>query len=275
MVTLDQAGAGAASLTLRACLGAAVGAGELSWIQARIPLPDQPGWRIVPDTHPHLIHHRGVDGTRRTTLVGARSRHVDVTQGERAFTVGIRLRPGSLPSLIGGSAWELRDASVDVASLADGRARALLERVDSETEPPRVEAALLALLAHIGRSVAIDWRASAFMSALSGSAAHRCPVRCATDRLGVSERSLRDACRTTLGLRPKEAHRIVRLHRALGDGLGGRADASVAARAGYADQSHMIRDHKALLGETPEAFRARARADSSKPARAVVTKSRG
>jgi AraC-like DNA-binding protein len=80
----------------------------------------------------------------------------------------------------------------------------------------------------------------------------------------VSERALRDACRSELGLRPKEAQRIARLHRALTLGLSGHADADAAAGAGYADQAHFIRECKSLLGATPKAFRERAVAESFK-----------
>ncbi|MEE2899342.1 MAG: helix-turn-helix domain-containing protein [Gemmatimonadota bacterium] len=77
---------------------------------------------------------------------------------------------------------------------------------------------------------------------------------------GTTARSLRDICRSQVGLRPKEGQRIQRLHSAVARGLSGLADGDVARRTGYADQAHMIRETRLLLGSTPSEFRARGHA---------------
>ena len=59
-------------------------------------------------------------------------------------------------------------------------------------------------------------------------------------------------------------NRIQRLHRAVAEGLRGRPDGDVARLTGYADQAHLIRETKLLLGSTPAEFRARGRAVLSK-----------
>jgi AraC-like DNA-binding protein len=99
----------------------------------------------------------------------------------------------------------------------------------------------------------------------------------------LSPRTLRACFVDHVGLAPSIVQRIRRLHRALLDGLSGTGARSggvsavrtmsaasvvsarpggwasvAAAGAGYADQSHLIRDCRDLMGETPEAFRARA-----------------
>ena len=71
------------------------------------------------------------------------------------------------------------------------------------------------------------------------------------DATGLSTRALYERSHDWVGLAPKRALLIARLHRALwlADGL--RTWSAVAATAGYADQSHLTRDMQALLGEGP------------------------
>jgi AraC-like DNA-binding protein len=270
MVTLDEGGAGRRTLRLRRCEGAATTLAELSWVQP--PVGDGRGasWRIVPDVHPHLIHHRLRDGTTRTAVVGARSTWMDVDQGERAFTVGVRLRPGTLPALVGVDAWELRDRGLGIEDAFGGIGRACASRLRDEDDSERARALLVTLVARVADAAAdrhseVDWRVRGFVAhVVSRGGTFDGRVRHSAERLGVSERSLRDACRAGLGLRPKEAHRIARLHAALTTALAGRPDARVATAAGYSDQAHFIRESHALLGETPESFRRRGRAVSFK-----------
>ena len=269
MVTLDEGGAGRQTLRLRRCEGAAATLAELSWVQPAVGDGGGASWRIVPDVHPHLVHQRLRDGHTRTMVVGARSTWIDVDQGARAFTVGVRLRPGALPALLGIDAWELRDRSVPAAEAFGERGRGVASRLRDEQDPELARALLLSLVAEAADDPgdAVDWRVRGFVAQIEpriGAAGTR--VRGSAEALGISERSLRDACRSGLGLRPKEAQRIARLHAALAAALADRPDARVATAAGYADQAHFIREGHALLGETPEAFRRRGRAVSSKTA---------
>jgi AraC-like DNA-binding protein len=82
---------------------------------------------------------------------------------------------------------------------------------------------------------------------------------------GLGKRSLYERSRDCVGLAPKRALRIARLHRALWLADGGQAWSAVAAAAGYADQAHLTRDMQALLGEGPTDWARRGRlADSFK-----------
>lgn len=258
MVTLDQGGAGRPFLAVRRWAGAGAGLAEMSWILGPVPAASGSSWRIVPDTHPHLIHHRFRDGRGRTTFVGPRSRFLDVPQDVRAFTVGVRLVPGALPRLLEVSAWELRDRSIPVAEALGRRGSDLAARLSREEAPRRVEELLRSLFLGIPRRP-VDRRVRGFLAHLGrpeGDAPGG-PIRRIAELIEVSERSLREVCRSRIGLRPKEAHRIARLHRALEAGIRGRPDAEAACLAGYADQAHLIRESRTLLGTTPARFRAR------------------
>jgi AraC-like DNA-binding protein len=71
--------------------------------------------------------------------------------------------------------------------------------------------------------------------------------------VGWSERHLGVQFRREIGLTPKVAARVIRFDRARRL-LPGRAGAEVAARCGYADQSHLARDFIAFAGLSPGAW---------------------
>lgn len=74
-------------------------------------------------------------------------------------------------------------------------------------------------------------------------------------RSGWSHRHLTSRFAEQVGLTPKAVAGIVRFERAYGD-LGRRPLAEVAARHGYADQSHLSREVLRLAGATPAALAA-------------------
>jgi transcriptional regulator GlxA family with amidase domain len=85
------------------------------------------------------------------------------------------------------------------------------------------------------------------------------------DWLGTSTRSMRERFHREVGLSPKRMLRVERLHAALHAArCASRSFAEIAQLAGYADQAHFTREVRALLGETPSAWQARASAVSFK-----------
>ena len=69
-------------------------------------------------------------------------------------------------------------------------------------------------------------------------------------RAGVSERQFRRETRRLFGLSPKKIQRIVRLQRAIGELIDGRLSTT-----DYHDDSHRIRELRALTGWTPGEIR--------------------
>jgi AraC-like DNA-binding protein len=59
--------------------------------------------------------------------------------------------------------------------------------------------------------------------------------------------------RAQLGITPKQAAQLVRFDRAAHLLAAGHGSAEVAAESGYADQSHLHREVKAITGATPTA----------------------
>jgi AraC-like DNA-binding protein len=81
------------------------------------------------------------------------------------------------------------------------------------------------------------------------------PVRATAHDLNVSERHLRAVFTEAVGVSPKHFARIARVRTVLkGAGAGGLA--SLAAEAGYYDQSHMTAEFRDVMGVSPGRFAA-------------------
>jgi AraC-like DNA-binding protein len=103
------------------------------------------------------------------------------------------------------------------------------------------------------RAEPIDPRARVIASLLSDPQASVAGV---ATSVGLSARGLRGFVSRMAGMSPKRFVRIRRLHRALAAGLPNpRTGWSMPAlSAGFVDQSHLVHDCKALLGESPTRF---------------------
>lgn len=263
MVTLDQGGLGT---RLGQRLGRPPGCPEgmeSVWTFFSPGHIAKDGWRIVPDTHPHAIVHRLSSGSVRASLVGSRSRWVDVDHVERSWTVGVRLSPGTPTALTGEPADVFLDNSVPLEAAFGASGRAATRRLEDTEDPDQALAVLVDFLARrLHRVGSVDWRVRGLVAGADVSEGPAAAAR----RLGISGRSLREVCAAWMGLSPKAVQRIGRLHGALRVLIreAPSTGAAAAAAAGYSDQSHFIRDCRDLLGETPQMFRARGRAGTSK-----------
>lgn len=76
------------------------------------------------------------------------------------------------------------------------------------------------------------------------------------EAVGLSPRQMRRRFRREVGLSPKELARIQRLRSAAVDAVFDLEEpwVSIAASRGYADQAHLIREFRGLLGVTPSGF---------------------
>lgn len=252
MMTLDQGGRARGSVRLLQPHGSLQPAMEVGWI-LKGGGGGAGGWRVIPDAHPHLVVSRYPSGRLRARVVGPRSTWVDVDQGARTFTVGIRLRPGALPTLLGVPAHELRDGGISLEEGFGVEGRRLEERLEEAEEADGAARVLLEFLRRRTDEARDDRLAAALLANRDGRTSTVAAV------LGISTRRLRDRTRDAVGLSPKEALRIHRFQRALTLLLDRPTDSGsrVAHAAGYADQPHMVHDFRRLVGETPEAFRAR------------------
>ena len=167
--------------------------------------------RVVPDGCMDLI---GGD------VVGSLSRALvaDLRPGDRA--AGVRFWPGGFSALYGVPADELTDLRTPLADVVRPRPLRELAR-DARPPDPLVSAAL----------------------AISD-------VRALARETGWSTRHLRRRLLALTGHTPKRLSRIARMQALLAAGRG-ESWARTAVELGYADESHMINDVRALADATP------------------------
>src|SRR5205085_10494872 len=175
-----------------------------------------------------------------------------VTRVPGRTVLGVRLRPGAAPAMLGLPASELRDLRVPLAELWGSDAERLQEEIavaGSAAERQRLlQRALSRRLAGAERPDAI---VAGAVNALRANGLRR--VDGLGEALGFSERQLRRRFHAAVGYGPKTLARVLRFQRMLalsgsrnGDGL-----ALLALEAGYADQAHMTAECKRLAGQPP------------------------
>jgi AraC-like DNA-binding protein len=159
---------------------------------------------------------------------------------------GLRFAPGWGPSVYGVPAHALRDQRVPLEELwCSADAGELTEHVASSERPGAALESLAS--ARLKRS---DTDSLGGLDALVGALRAGRRVSAAASELGLSARQLQRRSLAAFGYGPKTLARILRLGRALELAREGLDLADVAVRAGYADQSHLANDARALAGAT-------------------------
>lgn len=184
--------------------------------------------RVLPDGCMDLIE---LDGE---ILVAGPDTRPHVNQ-HRVAASGLRFRPGALPRLLGVPASELRNQRVPLAELnASGDGAPLLTAVEKllDSEPSTTTTPWpLPLLGRV---------TSALGAGVSVSAV--------AEEAGFSARNLQRHCSAIYGYPPATLRRVLRFRRAVGLIRAGLVTGDAAARAGYADQSHLYREVRDLAG---------------------------
>jgi AraC-like DNA-binding protein len=161
----------------------------------------------------------------------------------RDLTIGVRLRPGALPHFIRDSASQLTDRSESLESIIGSSARRVTERIAEAAPADRVPLLTEFLSHHLGQDHIPPITKFSVVDLERG--------------WGLSRRTVYDRMINAIGLGPKAACRIQRLHIALANLHSGARLADVALGAGYADQPHLTREAVRLLGESPGYWRRR------------------
>lgn len=230
-------------------------------LQARageLPAPEP----VLPDGCIEMVFHlegrfradrgRGFRSQPAALVAGQLTRPLLLQPLSAVRTLGVRFRPGGARPLLQFPLHELTDgeaALVDVLGAAgaalsravlsaedDGARMAAIEsallKASSRARPPRVAAAVEAIVRRRGALRVSDLRA-----------------------FGLTGRHLLRRFRDEVGLGPKALCRVLRLQSALALRDRGGADwADVALQAGFCDQSHLVREARALAGAPPGAL---------------------
>lgn len=222
--------------------------------------------RVLPDGAMDVVVEPGA-GAR---VVGPMTCAIVTDSVGPAWIVGVRFQPGAAPGLVEVAARELRDAAAPAADVWGAPGRALDARLADARGPEETIAVLQAhLTARLSRARAPDERVRRAVHALR--AFHgELPIPAVAARVGVGERQLERLFDEHVGYGPKAFARVARLQRVVGRLVGpggphgppappGRRSswASLATECGYADQAHLIREFRSLVGLTPAAYASR------------------
>jgi AraC-like DNA-binding protein len=195
----------------------------------------------------------------RLVLVGPHTRRrEDLLLGGTLRVFTIRFTAVGFRALFGIPARVVADGAHDAEAVLGREVAELAERLASVMEPSAMatiaDCFLERRLAGLQRPSAAVVRATTLLERRHGAveiarlaAAH-----------GVSTRQLERVFLEQVGVAPKTFGRLARLSYALDLRRkdAGKEWASIALAAGFFDQSHMVRDFRALTGETPERFMA-------------------
>jgi AraC-like DNA-binding protein len=199
--------------------------------------------RVLPDACADIVWRSG----EGASVAGPDTAAWLSRPGAGELLLGARLLPGAGGAALGVPLIALRDQRVPLAELVRGRAGGL----DAGADPRAAFQSLLALTGSLVRSRPPDRAVQAAVVRLLDPSQR---VEQLAGELGFSERQLRRRFHEAVGYGPKTLQRVLRLRRFLARASIGGSDvglASAAFAAGYADQSHLGRECRALTGLSP------------------------
>jgi AraC-like DNA-binding protein len=224
------------------------------WIQ-RVSMDSMPYVRrTAPNGSAELVCELGSELRVIGPQTGPRVEHLR----PGTILVGVRLRPGAVPAVLGVPACELADVTVGLSEVWGGHTSVevdeLGERMADSRLPREVLAALEgAMYRRLGDAPDPDPIPTEVVRLfLTGGPSE---VSALSSTLAISESQLRRRCEAAIGFGPKTLHRVLRFQAFLA--LAKRYEvpsenvAELAADAGYADQSHLSRESVRLAGRPP------------------------
>lgn len=222
---------------------------------------------VVPDGCPEIVlnfgdpvvrlHQNGVREVHPTRLlVGQMTEGTALQTGGQVSLAGIRLQPWAASAFLNLPASLTVDQILPLeAALASRRLAALLpvEGEDPETIGASLLDAVSAYVAPLPEPSNLARSALTLLSAVDEPYSVHALARV----LGSTERRLQRVFANQIGLSPKMVVRIVRTQRAMRLALAHPrlTWAQIAARSGYHDHAHLVRDFRRFALQTPTAFR--------------------
>lgn len=223
---------------------------------------------VLPDGCVELIVHLGDpfaierEGRRelqsRALFAGPGTAPVRLAPTGRVDVVGVRLEAGAAAGLVDAPMAELTDRIPELDAVAHDFARGLGEELADPGHDERWNDVLERRLGcALARSRATRAPALEHVIARVRASGGRTSIDALARETGLSTRQLERRFRQRVGLGPKTFARLARFQRALAlVRRSGSSLAAIAARSGYFDQAHMVRDFRQFAHESPSRFRA-------------------
>jgi AraC-like DNA-binding protein len=199
--------------------------------------------RVLPDACADIVWRSG----EGTSVAGPDTVAWVSRPGAGELIIGARLLPGAGGAALAVPLSAVRDQRVPLAEL--GLADA--DRLEAAADPREALESLVALTASLVGERPPDRAVQAAVVRLLDPSQR---VERLAGELGFSERQLRRRFHGSVGYGPKTLQRVLRLRRFLARASAGGDDAGLASAAfaaGYADQSHLGRECRALTGLSP------------------------
>lgn len=197
---------------------------------------------VTPDT--------GAPAELAACVGGPHTRAVAVHHDGTQHGIQVDLTPAGCRALLGVPAGEVASACLELGDVIGGRAQRLRDAVHEEAEWERRFALVVVTLSRTRAARPVDDRLDRTWRRIAATAGS---VRVAdlASATGWSTRQLTERFTREYGMGPKTACRLSRFGRAHRLLQAGRPGAEVAARCGYADQPHFVRDWREFTGTTP------------------------
>ncbi|MER7013357.1 helix-turn-helix domain-containing protein [Saccharopolyspora sp. NPDC000359] len=198
---------------------------------------------IVPYPNVHLTFQGG-----RALVTGVSSGHQFRVLSGRSGVLGVAFRPGCFRPFLGAAVSTITDRTIDAREVFG-------PALPSEPDVPAVER----LLREHAPEPDPKAELAAGVVALVIARPEITRVDALAAEFGTSVRQLQRLFAEYVGIGPKWVIRRYRLHEVTERmAQGAELDwAGLAVELGYADQAHLVRDFKALFGETPTRYAAR------------------
>ena len=206
--------------------------------------------RVLPDGCSDII--LGVGDAPGPVVVGTMSTAAIHQLTGRVDMLGVRFHPGCGLPFVGIPLSELTDRRVPLGELWGPDTSGLVEPAVAPLERALIER-LHQWLRNDSSNEPLVARAIALLRHSRGGAR----IRDVAAALGVGERRLERAFDRSVGISPKVFARVMRLRRAVNRITRtpkATSWTSIAFDAGYADQSHLIREFRSLTGLTPDRY---------------------
>jgi AraC-like DNA-binding protein len=221
------------------------------WVRWDVPEP------TTAETVPHPTVHLVFDAVAGTSEVtGVHTKRFVRTLAGRGRVFGIKFRPATFQGLYGRPMTHLRDKTVSLIDALGPLGKALSTAIgpdlDFDEAIDRAEAVIgprLGPLPSVAETVRDLVERMATDQALLR-------VEQAAALAGVEARTLERWFRNLVGVSPKWVIKRYRLLEAVErlKSPGGVTIAALSAELGYFDQSHFVRDFKAVIGQPPTRF---------------------
>jgi AraC-like DNA-binding protein len=218
------------------------------------PAPSGAPESICPDGCAEIVIHLGepMHSQPRHLLVGQMDAPLTVMAAGRVAMVGARLTPAGLHRLLPMAQYRLAGQIIALDSVWKDWTRRTADQVacagDPLVELERFERALEVLVA----DAAAHRRDRGIEAALLALRRRGGPlsIEALAHASNISRRQFERRFREQVGLSPNLFGRIIRFQHAF-HALGHEPGAALAARLGFADQAHLVREIRRFSGQTP------------------------